>query len=117
MNFMDAVKTAFSRYVDFQGRSRRSEFWWFALFNFILSAVANVIDASIGIPILSVIVLLVLIIPGIAVSIRRLHDLDKSGWWLFIGLIPIVGAILLIVWYATEGTKGDNRFGADPLAA
>jgi uncharacterized membrane protein YhaH (DUF805 family) len=60
--------------------------------------------------------MLAVLLPGIAVSIRRLHDTDRSGWWLLIVLVPLVGAILLIVWYCTEGTRGPNRFGADPKA-
>ena len=56
------------------------------------------------------------LLPGIAIGVRRLHDLDKSGWWVLIALIPLIGAIILIVWYCSKGTTGDNRFGADPLA-
>ena len=117
MGFMEAVKTVFARYVDFQGRSPRSEYWWFYLFTFICNIVINVVSAAspeVGL-ILIIIFVLATLIPSIAVSIRRLHDLDKSGWWILIALVPIVGAILLIVWFCTKGTDGDNRFGPDPL--
>lgn len=123
MGFMEAVKMAlFQRFVDFQGRSRRSEYWWFFLFQFLFSIVGQIVIGILAaaIPILGavlgivfLIALLALILPGIAVSIRRLHDLDKSGWWLLIGLIPLAGLILLY-WFCLTGTDGDNRFGSDP---
>jgi len=115
-NYMNAMR----RYVDFSGRSSRSEFWFFVLFYFIIAIVATVIDAVVlgsqmaqGVGILSGIVLLVHIIPSIAVAIRRLHDTDRSGWWILIGLIPLIGAIWLIVLYCMEST-GPNRFGPQP---
>jgi uncharacterized membrane protein YhaH (DUF805 family) len=112
MGFADAVRTCLSKYVDFQGRAMRSEFWWFALFNIIVQVVTTFIDHGvINYPILSTIATLALILPGIAVSVRRLHDTDRSGWWLLIGLIPLIGAILLLVWYCTKGSVGQNRFG------
>ena len=116
MGFMEAVKSVYSRYVDFQGRSPRSEFWWFVLFYFIIYivlAVIGVVTEGLGM-ILLVIFLLGTIIPYLAVSIRRLHDLDKSGWWILISFIPIVG-LILIYWYCLKGTDGDNQFGPDPL--
>jgi uncharacterized membrane protein YhaH (DUF805 family) len=123
MGFAEAVKMAlFQRFADFQGRSRRSEYWWFFLFQFLFSLVGQILIGVLAaaIPILGgilgivfLIALLALIIPGIAVSIRRLHDLDKSGWWLLIGLIPLAGLILLY-WFCLTGTDGDNRFGPDP---
>lgn len=114
MGFMEAVKSCFRRYVDFQGRSPRSEFWWFYL-AFIIFYVLVIILAAIA-PILGIIGLglLAFIIPMLAVSIRRLHDLDKSGWWYLIGFIPLAGLILLY-WFCLKGTEGDNRFGPDPL--
>ena len=114
MGFMEAVKSNFRRYVDFQGRSPRSEYWWFYL-AFMLYYVLVAILAAV-VPILAVLGLglLAFIIPMLAVSIRRLHDLDKSGWWLLLGFVPIAGLILLY-WYCLKGTEGDNRFGPDPL--
>jgi len=112
MGFADAVRTCLSKYVDFQGRAMRSEFWWFALFNIIVQVVTTIIDRGVlNYPILSTIATLALILPGLAVSVRRLHDTDRSGWWLLISFIPLIGAIVLIVWYCTKGTEGANRFG------
>jgi uncharacterized membrane protein YhaH (DUF805 family) len=112
MGFADAVRTCLSKYVDFQGRAMRSEFWWFALFNIIVQIVTSLIDRGVlNYPVLSTIATLALILPGLAVSVRRLHDTDRSGWWLLISFIPLIGAIVLIVWYCTKGSVGQNRFG------
>jgi len=100
------------RYAKFDGRSRRAEFWWYALANFIISVVLNLLQAAASIFVILVVIYgLAVLIPGIAVAIRRLHDTDKSGWWLLIGLIPIVGAIVLIVFWATDGPPAPNRYG------
>lgn len=115
MGFMEAVKSFFSRYVDFQGRSSRSEYWWPLLFMIIVYVVGVLLAAAV--PILGILVLifyLAIIIPSIAVSIRRLHDLDKSGWWILLSLVPIV-SLLLLYWFCLKGTEGDNQFGPDPL--
>lgn len=116
MTFTEAVRSVVQdNYANFSGRARRSEYWYFVLFNIIISIVAAVVDqllmSIIGFGFVGIIVSLGLLIPGIAVGARRLHDTDRSGWWLLIGLIPLIGAIVLIIWMATEGTKGDNRFG------
>lgn len=134
MNFVEAVTSVYRNFVNFSGRASRSEFWWYTLFSIIASVVIGLIETALGLgqgtvtsgagefsanfaggP-LSIIWSLLNLLPGLAVSIRRLHDTDRSGWWLFIALIPIVGFILLIVWYATKGTESANRFGADPFA-
>lgn len=119
MGFMEAVQTVITkRFADFQGRSQRAEYWWFFLFNILLQFVLMAIVAimpTIG-GILALLVILALIIPGIAVTIRRFHDLDKSGWWILISFVPFLGVILLIYWFTQKGTSGENRFGADPLA-
>ncbi|MFT4027199.1 MAG: DUF805 domain-containing protein [Novosphingobium sp.] len=104
-----------SKYVVFSGRASRSEYWFFYLATFLASIVASIIDNILGLGFLSMIVALGLFLPSIAAGIRRLHDTDRSGWWLLIVLIPLVGAILLIVWLATKGTPGTNQFGPDPL--
>jgi len=121
MNFGDSIKSGFNRYFDFSTRSSRSEYWWWYLFNilstyallFLGGALVNMgMDAG---AFLMFIWSIILIIPSIALAVRRLHDTDRSGWWLLIAIVPLIGWILLIIWYVTEGTSGDNRFGADPL--
>jgi uncharacterized membrane protein YhaH (DUF805 family) len=112
MSFADAVRTCLSKYVDFQGRAMRSEYWWFVLFTIIVEIVTTVIDKGVlGYPVLYTIAALGLILPSLAVAVRRLHDTDRSGWWLLISLIPLIGAILLIVWFCTKGSVSQNRFG------
>ena len=114
MEMINIWKTVvLQRYAKFDGRAGRAEFWWFALANFII-----MIALSILIGILSIFWIvyigyaIAVIIPSVAVAIRRLHDTNKSGWFLLIGLIPLVGFIILIVFYAMEGTNGPNDHGA-----
>ena len=121
MDFMTAVRTCFSKYVDFSGRARRSEYWYFALFTFLLSFVTSIVDAVIGTDydgassggLISTVASLAVFLPSLAVGVRRLHDTDRSGWWILIGLIPIIGWILLIVWFCTD-SKADNQYGPNP---
>ena len=118
MGFTEAVRSVVvARYADFQGRAPRSELWWFVLFYLLLSfavgAVGALSDALGGI--LNLVVTIGLFVPIIAVQIRRLHDTDRTGWWVLIGLIPLIGTIVLIVFFVQRGTDGDNRFGPDPL--
>jgi uncharacterized membrane protein YhaH (DUF805 family) len=106
-------RVVLERYALFQGRSARPEFWWYFLAALIIGIVFNVLIAVSNIFfVLYVIYGLAVLIPGIAVGVRRLHDTDKSGWWLLIALVPFVGIIVLIVFWATEGTRGQNRYGA-----
>jgi uncharacterized membrane protein YhaH (DUF805 family) len=131
MDFKTSVRTCLSNYATFSGRAARSEFWWFVLFNVLLSIIANVLDRTLfGVhdmhmaaadggmsfnyqpSLVGSVVSLALLLPNLAVAARRLHDIDKSGWWMLIGIIPIIGWVLLIYWYVQEGTKGPNRFGA-----
>jgi uncharacterized membrane protein YhaH (DUF805 family) len=120
MDMGQAISSGFKRYVDFQGRSARSEFWWWALFVFIVNIFFIILDTANfqsepGEPgMLSIVVYLAFLLPSLAVSIRRLHDIDRSGWWYLMALVPIVGPILLLVWYCTKGTEGPNRFGINP---
>lgn len=130
MTFGESIRTCFKKYVTFSGRATRSEFWWFVLFAWGGSILLSVVDsfvfgttvvtdngfeASTNTPIFSTIFSLATLLPGISVAVRRLHDLNRSGWWYWIVLVPLVGAILLIVWFATGGTRGANRFGEDPF--
>jgi uncharacterized membrane protein YhaH (DUF805 family) len=115
MGVGQAISSGFSNYVNFSGRSSRSEYWFWVLFVLIADVVAIAIDAAIGMQIVSSLFGLAVLLPGLAVTVRRLHDLDRTGWWIFLGLIPLVGAIILIIWFCSKGTDGLNRFGADPL--
>lgn len=115
MGFGQAISSGFSNYVNFSGRSCRSEYWYWILFIIVADIVAGIIDYAIGIQVVTGLFGLATILPNLAVAIRRLHDLDRTGWWIFIGLIPLVGWIILIIWYCTRGTAGPNRFGPDPL--
>jgi uncharacterized membrane protein YhaH (DUF805 family) len=105
-------------YAGFSGRARRTEYWMFFLFNVIITIVLNVIGAAIQqVSILGAIYGLAVLIPGLAVGVRRLHDTGRSGWWLLIGLVPLIGAIVLIVFMATDGEPGDNAYGPNPKLA
>lgn len=135
MNFSQAVKSVYSKYVTFSGRAARSEYWWFVLFSVIASIVIMIVENALGLGqgvvtsgdggfsaaysggVLSIIWSLGNLLPSLAVGVRRLHDTDRSGWWLLIGLIPLIGAIVLIVFFCSRGTAGPNRFGGDPLGA
>ena len=123
MNFIEAVKSCFIRYTDFSGRSMRSEYWNFAVFIIVLTIVADYLDAKIagvsyldyyGFGTLNIILTIVTIVPSFAVSVRRLHDINKSGWWILLS-ITIIGLILLLYWACLKGDEGDNRFGNNPL--
>jgi uncharacterized membrane protein YhaH (DUF805 family) len=112
MNFTDAVSSAFSNYATFRGRARRSEYWWFTLFIIIASSVLGLVDSLLfGRQILSALFGLATFIPILAVTVRRLHDVDRSGWWILISVVPLLGVILLLYWYTREGTPGSNQFG------
>lgn len=105
---------AFKKYVTFAGRAQRQEFWMFELFNFIAYIILYVIGNALGTTILGTLYGLAVLLPSLAIGARRLHDRDMSGWFLLIGLIPVVGLIVLIVIFCMDGTPGDNRFGPNP---
>ncbi|CAN7577095.1 DUF805 domain-containing protein [Rhizobium sp. LjRoot254] len=112
MDFATAVKTVLvQKYAKFDGRAMRSEFWWWTLFSFIVSIVLYLIDMMLGTQLLQPIWVLATLLPAIGVGVRRLHDIDKSGWWLLIA-ITIIGAFVLLYWYCQPGTPGDNQFGS-----
>jgi len=109
------------KFADFNGRARRTEYWMFVLFNIIFGIVAAVIDNVVGTAIdgvgyglFYILYMLAVLIPGLAVAVRRLHDTGKSGWMLLVALIPLVGAIWLLVLMVTEGTPGENQYGSNP---
>nr|WP_325253515.1 DUF805 domain-containing protein [Amylibacter sp.] len=111
MDFATAVKTVFSKYVDFSGRATRPEFWWWVLFVFVASLILTTIDTILGLTLFSPLFSLATLLPGLAVSARRLHDINRSGWWQLIMLIPLIGFIILIFWYTRPSDQGANRFG------
>ena len=117
MGFAEAVKQGFSNYVNFSDRACRSEYWYWTLFVLIGEIATPMIDRSIGLHMFSPIFVLATFLPSLSVGVRRLHDLDRSGWWILLGLIPLVGVIILIIWFCTKGTDGPNRFGADRLVS
>jgi len=120
MNFGQAIGSGFKNYVGFEGRACRSEYWFWVLFVFVVSLATAILDQVLfsdsAVSILNTLFGLAVFLPGLAVAIRRLHDIDKSGWWILLGLIPIVGWIILIVWAVQKGDGASNRFGGDPLA-
>jgi uncharacterized membrane protein YhaH (DUF805 family) len=123
MGFGEAISAGFGNYVNFSGRAMRSEYWYWTLFVIVGGIVASVIDMAVfgagamsgSLGIVSVLFNLAVLLPSIAIGVRRLHDLDRSGWWLLLLFIPLVGAIILIVWFCTRGTPGPNRFGGPPM--
>jgi len=109
------------KYAEFDGRASRQEYWFFMLFNILISAFLATIDFfsgtfnfETGLGLLSGIYSVAVLIPGIAVTVRRLHDTDRSGWWLLIALIPVIGAIVLFIFTVLDSTSGDNQYGSNP---
>lgn len=108
------------KYATFDGRAHRTEFWMFVLVNIIISIGLSIVDAVIGTSgdagagLLSGLYSLAVLIPTLAVGARRLHDIGRSGWWQLLALIPIIGAIVLIVWFATKGNESENEHGPNP---
>ncbi len=113
MSFGEAISDGFSKYATFSGRSSRSAYWWWTLFYVLIIIAASILDAAIKSPIVSGLAWLALIIPNLAVLVRRLHDTDRSGWWVLFGLIPLVGAIVLIV-FACIDSGPPNKHGDGP---
>ena len=118
MGFGEAISSVLQNYATFSGRAPRSEYWYWALFLFIISIVAMTIDAmlfseSVYSP-LNAILSLGLLLPNISVSVRRLHDIDRTGWWFLIAF-TIIGLIPLLIWACTKGTTGPNSYGQDPI--
>lgn len=112
MSIGQSVSTVLKNYAVFRGRASRPEFWWYYLVYIIVAIIIGLIDQAIGANnVLTGIYVLALFLPTLAVIFRRLHDSDKRGWWILIQLIPIVGTIVMLVFLASKGTPGDNRFG------
>jgi len=123
MNMMTAVKTVLAKYATFTGRATRPEYWWWILAMIILFTVLAMIDGALIAPMLgfetfdpeagqpvSFVASLALLLPNLAVSARRLHDTDRSAWWLLLGLVPVIGTLVLLFFYIQRGSDGPNRF-------
>ena len=105
-------------YVGFEGRARRTEYWMFVLFNFLAAVVLAIVEYSLGLEsILSVLYSLAILLPSLAVAVRRLHDTGRSGWWILINLVPIVGGIILLVFMCLDSQEGENQYGVNPKGA
>jgi len=128
MGFGEAVKSFWSNYSTFKGRSRRSEYWWIQLFLVLTNLAVAAIDLALmngdidrfiangGGGIVGLVWILVTIVPALAVLVRRLHDTGKSGWWVLIGLVPFVGTIVLFVFSVLDSDTGENKYGLSPKA-
>lgn len=126
MDFQTALRSFWKRYRDFRGRSRRSEYWFIQLFLVVTNFSVAIIDLALmgwdvdrfiangGGGIVGLVWILVTIVPALAVLVRRLHDTGKSGWWALVGLLPLVGAIVLLVFTVTDSSPGENKFGLSP---
>jgi uncharacterized membrane protein YhaH (DUF805 family) len=112
---MDWYLKVLKNYATFDGRARRKEYWMFVLFNIIIAVILGVIDAVVlKKQILGTVYGVAVLLPGIAVSVRRMHDIGKSGWAVLVGLIPLIGGIILLIWAATDSTPGPNQYGPNP---
>jgi uncharacterized membrane protein YhaH (DUF805 family) len=121
MNFSEAIKSAFSNYFNFADRSSRSAFWYWVLFTFLVGVGLTLVDAMIfgldSYTPLSGLFGLATFIPGIAVAVRRLHDMGRTGWWMLLLFLPLIGIIVLIIWWCQPSEPGPNQYGSAPLAA
>jgi len=128
VNITDSIKQFFSRYTDFRGRTPRSGYWWVVLFLVLASVVMWAVDMALfrgiypqelleqGLGPASLLLIAAVFIPNLALGFRRLHDTNRSAWWILIGLVPFAGAVVLLVFYLLPSTPGDNKYGPHPLA-
>ena len=105
------------QYVGFSGRAQRMEFWMFTLINYVIMIGLYIIDIVVGLGFLGALYALAVLLPNIAVGVRRLHDTNRAGWWLLIGLIPLIGAIVLLVFFIQDSQAGPNEYGPNPKGA
>ena len=119
VSFPNAIKFGFQRYFDFGGRSTRAEYWWWLLFAVIANTILTIVDNIAGmmitptLGILGALFGLVVLIPGIAITFRRLHDINRSAWWILLHFGFLIGSIVLIVWHCRRGDEGENKYGAN----
>jgi len=120
MGFQEAVSTCFSKYVSFEGRAARPEYWWWVLFVVLAGVILRIVGALVlgvdsgGGSVLSGLFYLAVFLPGLAVAARRLHDTDRTGWWLLLALIPVIGSLVLLYFMVQPGTNGPNQYGTAP---
>ena len=114
MTFQQSIQTCLNKYADFKGKASRSEYWWFYLF-YIVAGVIPLFIPNKLVMALGWIMIILLIIPSLAAAVRRLHDVNTSGFFIFIAIIPVLGAIIVLVKIIEKGTLGKNRFGEYPL--
>jgi uncharacterized membrane protein YhaH (DUF805 family) len=122
---MDWYLKVIRNYVGFSGRARRKEYWMFALINILISIVLGVVDGMFGLKVggeqgaglLGLIYSLAILLPSIAVGVRRLHDTGRSGWWMLIAFVPLIGVIVLIVFFVLDSQPGSNEYGPNPKGA
>jgi uncharacterized membrane protein YhaH (DUF805 family) len=120
MNWFTAV---LKKYAEFSGRAQRAEYWYYVLFYLLITFVLSIIDGMAGtfdddsgVGILSGLFILGTLIPSLAVTVRRLHDTDRSGWWILLNLVPLVGGVIVLVFTCLDSTPGDNKYGPNPKA-
>ena len=114
---MHCYRMALNKYADFSTRSRRMEYWMFLLMNCVISIVLGIVAAMIGLRWISYVYSIFLFVPSLAVSVRRLHDTGRSGWWLLLVLIPVIGWLVLLFFYVQDSQSGDNEYGPNPKGA
>ena len=123
ISFPNAIRLGFQHYVDFKGQSSRAEYWWFALFIVVGDIITTAIDTIVlgtdlgGTGLLAAVWGLATLIPSLAIGVRRLHDINKSGWWLLLWFVLVIGWIVMIVWAIKRGDEGPNKYGPDPRQA
>ena len=121
MGFFEAISSCFKNFATFSGRARRAEYWWWTLFASLVALAPQIVNVGIirmdgSVNWFSLIALLIILFPGVAVSVRRLHDTGRSGWWLLINLVPLIGYFIFLYWMIKRGDQGSNQFGPDPIA-
>jgi uncharacterized membrane protein YhaH (DUF805 family) len=118
VTFPEAVSSTCVRFVRWEGRATRSEYWWWQLFSLLVTGAGVAVDLWLGIgPAVQGMAGLALLLPGLSVFVRRLHDTGRSGWWFWFGLVPVVGPVLTFLWMCTVGHPGPNRFGPAALGS